>query len=198
MRFAAFDADRAELSIEPRDLACDVRETIDAFRPIANAADVTIALSAPDPIPCHVDASAVHQALLNLLDNAVKHRGDGRGVWVSASRYAAGVEIVVEDDGPGIPSADADRIFEPFTRLDVAGTRRVPGAGIGLAVVREVAVAHGGQVWVERSVARGGARFVLRLPAGLARDEIDQTVRDVALSAPLATADAASMHHAER
>jgi signal transduction histidine kinase len=165
MQFAAFDTDRAALAIEPCDVAHGVRETVDAFQAIAAAADVRITVDAAGTVACRVDVAAVHQAVLNLLDNAVKHGGRGCHVWVGVAQHKAEVEIVVEDDGPGIPMDDVERVFQPFTRLGAAGARRVPGAGIGLAVVREVSMAHGGSVHVERS-SRGGARFVMRLPTG--------------------------------
>jgi len=71
----------------------------------------------------------------------------------------------VEDTGPGIDAADAERIFEPFVRLDAARARATGGSGLGLAIARSIVVAHRGTLGVERA-ATGGARFVIHLPAG--------------------------------
>ncbi len=75
----------------------------------------------------------------------------------------AAAELTVNDDGPGIPTADAERIFERFTRLDDARSAGDGGAGLGLAIARDIAERHGGSLTLE-SPAAGGARFVLRLP----------------------------------
>lgn len=99
----------------------------------------------------------------NLLDNADRHAGSVVDVAVSSSNGT--VELVVEDDGPGIPEADRERVFDRFTRLDEGRTRDAGGAGIGLAIVRAVVERHGGGVRVEHA-GRGGARFVVSLPSG--------------------------------
>ena len=86
-----------------------------------------------------------------------------------------GVELVVEDDGPGIPSNDRQRIFDRFVRLDEARARDAGGSGLGLAIVEEIVTAHGGTIDVSRSVL-GGARFVVSLPApGTGRDHGSST-----------------------
>ena len=77
--------------------------------------------------------------------------------------------LTVDDDGPGIPAADRARVFEPFQRLDSSRDRQTGGFGLGLAIVRRVALVHGGDVRLEDSPL-GGARFVMTLPA---REEPD-------------------------
>jgi signal transduction histidine kinase len=99
----------------------------------------------------------------NLLDNADRHAGDH--VEVALSSNNGTVDLVVEDDGPGIPEADRERVFDRFTRLDEGRTRDAGGAGIGLAMVRAIVERHGGGVRVEQGV-NGGARFVVSLPNG--------------------------------
>jgi signal transduction histidine kinase len=106
------------------------------------------------------DRAALERLIANLLDNAVRHAR--RIVRVELAEAGHEVVLVVADDGPGIPHADRDRIFERFTRLDDARDRDSGGTGLGLAIVREVAVAHTGRVQVADSVQ--GARFEVRLP----------------------------------
>ncbi|MEU8382724.1 ATP-binding protein [Streptosporangium sp. NPDC048865] len=110
-----------------------------------------------------VDAvnSQVGRAVTNLLDNAERHAREAVVVEVRASGDSA--EVVVDDDGEGIAEADRARIFERFARLDSARSRDRGGAGLGLAIARSVAHAHGGTLQVGTSPS-GGARFVLRLP----------------------------------
>jgi signal transduction histidine kinase len=165
LRFSATEARRNRVQVERRDLAADLRETVAAFQPIAKGADVDIALDAPETLAAYVDAAAIHQVIVNLLDNAIKHGGAGKPVNVRLQRVGTEAWISVEDEGPGVPPADASRIFEAFTRLEGPARRRVPGAGIGLAVVYGIVMAHRGRVWVESAGEIGGARFVVALSA---------------------------------
>jgi two-component system, OmpR family, sensor kinase len=105
----------------------------------------------------------LHRLVLNLLDNAVKHSPRGGVVRVTAAT-TDGVELSVQDQGPGVPEADASRIFEPFFR----GSREASeeGSGLGLAIVRAIARAHDGEISLEPSAEPGcGARFTVRFQA---------------------------------
>ncbi len=110
---------------------------------------------------------ALSRLLTNLVDNAARHATTAVDVRVDVASSPTGTPVVhlaIDDDGPGIPAADRQRIFERFTRLDDGRARARGGAGLGLAVVRSVAVGHRGRVWVGDSPT-GGARFVVELPA---------------------------------
>jgi signal transduction histidine kinase len=107
------------------------------------------------------DGSALARLVRNLADNAARHARSTVGVSVSNGGGEAVVRV--DDDGPGVPVADRDRVFERFTRLDEGRARGAGGAGLGLALVRAVAVAHGGTVRV-LDAPLGGARFEVRLP----------------------------------
>jgi signal transduction histidine kinase len=96
----------------------------------------------------------------NLLENAERHAAGS--VWVEL-RGGSEVELVVADDGPGIPPGDRERIFERFTRLDDARAREGGGTGLGLAIAKEVVEAHGGSIAVVESAV--GARVAVRLPS---------------------------------
>lgn len=117
------------------------------------------------------DGVALGQVVRNLVDNAVRHAETTVRLAVR-ERAEDGrdpdVELVVEDDGPGIPEAERERVFDRFVRLDEARARDAGGSGLGLAIVREIVTAHGGTVAITSSPA-GGARVVVRLPAPAAR-----------------------------
>ena len=110
------------------------------------------------------DRRQLVSAVANLLDNAVKYSDDGAEVAVAIRRDGPAVEIVVADDGIGIPARDLERVFERFYRVDQARSRDTGGTGLGLAIVRHVAQNHHGEVTVTSREGEGST-FTLRLPA---------------------------------
>ncbi|MFM9873890.1 MAG: ATP-binding protein [Fimbriimonadaceae bacterium] len=108
------------------------------------------------------DPMLINQALINLLENAVKYTPPGTTVTLRARSIPSGVQLSVLDDGPGIPDGESEKIFEKFVR-SVEG-RQVEGTGLGLAIVRAIADLHGGKV-TARNRTNKGARFDIRLPA---------------------------------
>ncbi|MBW3578429.1 MAG: hypothetical protein KY462_11950 [Actinobacteria bacterium] len=108
------------------------------------------------------DAATLGRVLEKVVENAVTHTPIDTTVWIRSSQYADMVRFVVEDDGPGVPDAMKQRIFEPWDRGTAPSER--PGLGLGLALARRLSDLCGGQLWVEDRPA-GGARFVLQLPA---------------------------------
>ena len=108
------------------------------------------------------DRASLAQVVRNLADNGARHARTSLAFAVRSG--AGGVELVVEDDGTGIPEDQRERVFERFVRLDEARARDDGGSGLGLAIVREIVAMHGGTVTVTRSPL-GGARFEVRLPA---------------------------------
>ncbi len=137
----------------------------------AGYAQAPVPVVADAPAPCLVtgDADALRRMLVNLADNAVRYARSQ--VTVAARRSGDAVLVTVTDDGPGIPPDQAERAFERFTTLDDARARPdgdVSGAGLGLAIVRATAHAHGGRAWLED--AGPGLRATVRLPAAPATD----------------------------
>ena len=108
------------------------------------------------------DATALRRVLRNLGENAARHATST--ITFALHQRADGVELVVDDDGPGIPAQDREHVLQRFVRLDEARNRDDGGAGLGLAIVAAVVAAHGGRVAVEDG-PRGGARFRLSFPA---------------------------------
>jgi len=124
-------------------------------------AGLTVDGSGVGPARVDGDLRLLSQLVRNLADNAARH-ADER-VAFSVRQDGRRVRVTVDDDGPGVPPSDRERIFERFVRLDDARARDVGGSGLGLAIVAEVARAHGGDVRVDDGPL-GGARFVVDLP----------------------------------
>ena len=146
-----------------------LREVVESFRPLAEAQGTSVAV-ASDAMVVNVDAGAIQQMVLNLLDNAIKYGPSGQQVRVTAEYLDGTARICVEDEGPGIPEADRTRVWEQFGRLERERQSSNAGTGIGLAVVRDLARLHEGRTYVETG-DRGGARFVIELPGAQRLDE---------------------------
>jgi signal transduction histidine kinase len=144
----------------PVPLGPALREIVERFAPLAGAQAVRIRTELDETLIALADGEALHQIVINLLDNAVKYGGSGP-VVVRAAAEQGWARISVEDGGEGVAAGDRGRIWEPFVRLHPTGA--VPGSGIGLAVVRELVAAHGGACRVEEGPG-GGSRFVIDLP----------------------------------
>lgn len=145
-------------------LAPLLRDTVEMFQPMARARRVQLTSAFADGLVADVDAGALRQILLNLLDNAVKYGPAGQVVHVALRRVGASALLSVEDEGPGIPATDRVRIWKAFQRLERDVNSAVAGSGIGLSVVCELVLGHGGRAWVETPESGKGARFVIELP----------------------------------
>jgi signal transduction histidine kinase len=148
---------------EPTEIAHEVRTIVEAFAPLAVSRRVEIQLDLIAEGVVSVDRGALHQILLNLLDNALKYGRPDQIITVGLLTSGQSMRLWVDDQGPGIAPVDRARIFEPFFRqAPAAASASVQGNGIGLAVVRELVIMHEGAVWVEDAPG-GGARFVVEL-----------------------------------
>ena len=113
------------------------------------------------PAQVRGDADALGRLVRNLVENAARHAGSG--VVVTVAQPDGTAELLVDDDGPGIPVADRERVFDRFARVDSPRSRAAGGSGLGLAIAREVAGAAGGGIEV-LDAPGGGARLRVRLP----------------------------------
>jgi signal transduction histidine kinase len=151
--------ERVPTAVEPL-----VREVVDAFAYPLTRGDFTVDVEvAPDLPEVPLDADAVAQALGNLVDNAIKYSAERRRVRVEAGIDGGELALSVADEGIGIPRAEHGRIFEKFYRVGHSETQGRRGSGVGLALVRHVAEAHGGRVIVESAPGQG-SRFTIRIP----------------------------------
>jgi signal transduction histidine kinase len=151
------------LSLEEIDLAALVRETAESFEPLASARAATLRVAAADRVIASVDPAAARQVVINLLDNAVKYGPPGQTVAVGLALEDGVAALSIEDEGPGVPPRDRERVWERFARLERAAGTAVAGTGIGLSVVRELVTLMGGSARVEDAPG-GGARFVVTFP----------------------------------
>jgi signal transduction histidine kinase len=165
LQFARAGGGRRGLERDTVPLDGLIRETLEAFRPLAAARDVALRSDVPARATVKADPGALRQVLLNLLDNAVKYGPRGQTVSVAAQVRNGRTRIVVDDQGPGIPLGDRDRVWQGYYRLQRETRSAVAGSGIGLAVVRSLATEMGGRTWVE-DTDTGGARFVVELATG--------------------------------
>jgi PAS domain S-box-containing protein len=135
-----------------------------------------------DPILATIDPAKVERIVENLLANAAKHTPDGTVIWIRVIPEEGGIQIVVEDDGPGVPQDVRTAIFEPFRQGP--GDHPSPGAGIGLSLVARFAALHGGTAWVQDREG-GGASFRVRLPSeGVPREATRPGSRSVRRAGP--------------
>lgn len=171
---ARFDAGQMVLARDPVEIGPLLRGCVETLAPQAQAAQVVLELDAPERLCVTGDADRLAQVFANLVDNGVAHTPAGGRVTVAAHSVDGGssVQVTVTDTGGGIPADALPRIFERFYQVDKA-RRRTRGAGLGLAITKEIVEAHGGTINAE-SVVGLGTRFAVRLP--LVREELTARV----------------------
>jgi len=152
--------------VHPRrtDLASLVDASLGSAQAHAQASRVSLSMDLPAPLWAHIDPLRIGQALDNLVSNAIKYSPDGGTVHVSASAEHGRVLLHVEDDGMGMTAADAERVFTRFFRSPAVREGSIPGAGLGLAITKEIVERHGGSISC-RSRPGCGSTFTLELPA---------------------------------
>lgn len=146
----------ADEAVKPLDLTALVESMVDDYADVGQA----VSLHAPESLRIAGRPQALRRAIGNLVDNALKYGGQA-AIEITPADDA--LCIAVEDDGPGLPEAELERVFEPFYRLESSRSRETGGVGLGLAIVRQIVRGHGGDVVLENR-ASGGLRAVLRLP----------------------------------
>lgn len=188
--FSRIEQGRKQYDFEPTDLGALVEQTVKLMEPYAAERQVTLELRPYDPehkgsnLQLNADGKALQQALVNLIDNAVKHSPKGQMVSVGVERRTGAppvsnssaplasngdanqgstILLWVEDQGEGIPPAEHDKIFERFYRRGSELRRETQGVGIGLSIVKHIVEAHHGHVQVRSDVGQG-SRFTIELP----------------------------------
>jgi PAS domain S-box-containing protein len=162
--FTKLEAGKMEVHWEPVDVVALVGEMVEDARSVAERKDISLGFAPEADIgPLPADRAKLEKIVLNLVGNALKFTPAGGSIDVAVRCAGDDAEISVSDTGPGIPSEKHRLIFERFQQLDSSFTRRYPGSGLGLAVVKELTELMGGRVGVESEQDRG-SRFWVRLP----------------------------------
>jgi signal transduction histidine kinase len=181
--FSRIEQGRKQYEFEPTDLLALVRQTVALMNPYARERDVSLVCdvdgSVHERLEMSIDGQAIQQALINLIDNALKHSTKGQEVKVGLAVGSntgktnederSTIDIYVEDQGAGIPEAEHEKIFERFYRLGSELRRETQGIGIGLSIVKHIVEGHDGRVIV-RSSPGTGSRFTIELPLVELRD----------------------------
>jgi signal transduction histidine kinase len=165
--FSRIEQNRRTYTMENADIREIGAAAVRTVSPIAEERGVKVLYeqSAGDEVIAKVDALAMQQALVNLLDNAIKHSPPGESVRLELSEALDAIRFTVTDKGPGIPLSEQKKIFERFYRLGSELRRETEGVGIGLSIVKHIVDAHGGHIEV-RSRPGAGAEFIVIVPRG--------------------------------
>jgi two-component system cell cycle sensor histidine kinase PleC len=164
---AKIEAGRMEIQPE----ALDAKRTMESALKLVGAKarehrqELVIETSSDAPV-LYADERALKQMLINLVSNAVKFTPEGGRITVLGSRARdGGFQVMVEDNGPGIPREKLDRIFKPFSQVDNRYDRQGGGTGLGLALVRGLCELHGGRAWLESEPGKGCRAYIVLPPA---------------------------------
>jgi two-component system phosphate regulon sensor histidine kinase PhoR len=166
--------------------SCPIAQVLESAsaicRHFAQEKRINLHLSCDRHLVAEVNSLLLQQAVINLIDNAIKYSDEGSEVRISAAQVASDLVIEVVDQGCGIESSHLSRLFERFYRVDRARSRDMGGTGLGLAIVKHIALAHGGSVDVASCVGQGST-FRIRIPDGQNAPQAPATGRDRAETA---------------
>ncbi|MBE7439790.1 MAG: response regulator [Spirochaetales bacterium] len=168
--FSKLEAGRMEARFQQVDLVAYVRELVSAFDSAARSAGLELSVEGAGAIRAAIDPEKMEKILLNLLSNAFKFTERGE-IIVRLNQDGGSIQISVEDSGAGIPPDKLETIFERFSQVDGSASRRYEGTGIGLALARELAHLHGGDLRARSAGPGQGSRFILTFPAEQATAE---------------------------
>ncbi len=155
LTLARADSGHTKLNLENLDLTGLTREVANHLGPLAEEKRQTIALNEGPPVAAAADRWVIRQALINLVDNSIKHSPEGAAIRIGAFERDGTKIVEVEDSGPGIPPEHRERIFDRFYRIDQARSCDLGGTGLGLAIAKWAVEAHGGRIELESEVGKG-------------------------------------------
>ncbi len=158
------DAGRVKLNPEPTDLAELAHEVAGHLGVLAEERRQTVAVEASGEIRARVDRLVLRQAVINLVDNAIKYSSEGKPIRILVSERSGDSVLEVVDEGPGIAPEHRDRVFDRFYRVDTSRSRELGGTGLGLAISKWAVEANGGRLELASEVGKG-SRFRIVLPA---------------------------------
>jgi two-component system phosphate regulon sensor histidine kinase PhoR len=158
------ESEREKIEVETARLADLLRAATEACQSKAGAKSIDLQLECDDDLTVRANGQLIEQAVLNLIDNAVKYSPDETRVRIRGEQRDHGAVIEVIDEGVGVEAEHLPRLFERFYRIDKARSRSLGGTGLGLAIVKHITQAHGGGVSVDSTPGRGST-FRIHLPS---------------------------------
>jgi signal transduction histidine kinase len=157
---ATIESGKLQLDLQPVDMVKLAQTNLTRNRLIASRKTITLNLEA-DAIPMLLlDAAKMEQVLDNLTTNAIKYSPPGSRIRIRLQNSAGEMLLSVQDEGPGIPPAEMDRLFKPFQKTSVKSTGGEKSIGLGLVIVKRIVAGHGGRIWVESQVGAGSIFYV--------------------------------------
>jgi two-component system, OmpR family, phosphate regulon sensor histidine kinase PhoR len=157
------EAGQYKVDLEPVAIGAAAHRAVEALERLAAQRGTSIEVDVPGDLTAAADAGGLHQVLVNVVTNAIVHTPENSRVAIRAHAAGDRVRVEVADDGPGIPAAQRERIFERFYRIDPGRSRAMGGTGLGLSIVKHLVDAMRGQVGVRENQPRG-AVFWIDLP----------------------------------
>ncbi len=158
------DAERGQIVLQPVGLRSILAAAITACDSLTSAKHISVTLSCPEDLRVRANQPLLEQAVINLIDNAVKYSEPGKRIDVAAARGESSVTIAVRDQGCGIAPEHLTRLFERFYRVDKSRSRAEGGTGLGLAISKHIVIAHNGTLSVDSKVGQGST-FTIHLPS---------------------------------
>ncbi len=156
LSLSRLESEQVSLSKKPCNIRPLIKKVFSGLRKQAEDKNINLAIEIKEKMPqIYVDEGKILQALLNLVDNAIKYNRSGGKVIVSVRKENDSVRITVADTGIGIPAKDMPRIFERFYRVEKARSRELGGTGLGLSIVKHIITLHRGRLYVESTEAQG-------------------------------------------
>ncbi len=173
LRFSRTERRVEQVAPETTEISAEVAEIVEGYRLYAQSRKAEVRAEVQEGVMVSVDRGALRQIVLNLLENALKYGPAGQRVVVGLALFTDAARLWVDDEGPGIPASRREEVFAPFYRLARDSGSSVAGSGIGLAVVRQLAVLHRGRAWAEDAPG-GGARIVVEIPGAYLRPVVEK------------------------
>ncbi len=157
------EEEKSGIQLAEVNVAVVIQSALQSCQVKARDKQVRFTVECPSDLHCQANALLLEQALINLVDNAIKYSGEGGAIRIAVHAAATGLEIIVRDFGCGIAREHLPRLFERFYRVDKGRSRKQGGTGLGLAIVKHIVQAHGGQIAVD-STPGEGSTFTIQLP----------------------------------
>jgi len=142
-------------SMVPVRLDVILRDVYETYRSVADAKGISIAFAPAEAVEINAEPQLIKEVIVNLVDNAVKYTSEGGNVTMGAEKRDGQVLVTIADEGVGIEAEHLPKLFDPFWREDAAHSKKIPGYGLGLSIVRWIVQAHRGNIEIDSVKNRG-------------------------------------------